>query len=234
MAIASLSNLTVPLDKNASASNQGLLMPKLKYRFRVTLQNFGNAGAVTELTKQVQDCTRPSVSFEDITIDVYNSKVKLAGKPSWEDVTLTVRDDASGQVSYLIGQQLQKQFDFLEQASAASGIDYKFTATIDILDGGNGVNNGTSGPITLETWVLYGCFVQQANYGDLAYGESGPVTIAMTLRFDNALQLNAQTGQYTGVGSAAGRTLGDVATGGGQSGAINATVGVTLGGGLGG
>jgi hypothetical protein len=213
MSIASLANFTVPLDSTGTL-NQGLLMPKLKYRFRVTLLNFGLAGSnIIELTKQVQDCTRPSVSFEDITIDVYNSKVKLAGKPSWEDVTLTVRDDATGQITRLIGQQLQQQFDFLEMASAASGIDYKFIAQIDMLDGGNGVNNNTAGAQVLETWQLYGCFLQQANYGDMAYGESGPVTIALTLRFDNALQLNTQNGEYNGVGLNAGRTLGSDATG---------------------
>jgi hypothetical protein len=213
MAIASLANFTVPLDSTGTL-NQGLLMPKLKYRFRVTLLNFGTAdGNIVELTKQVQDCTRPSVSFEDITIDVYNSKIKLAGKPSWEDVTLTVRDDAAGQMTRLIGQQIQQQFDFLEQASAASGIDYKFIAQIDMLDGGNGVNNNTAGAQILETWQLYGCFLQQANYGDMTYGESAPVTIALTLRFDNALQLNTQNGEYNGVGLGAGRTIGVDATG---------------------
>ena len=213
MSIASLANYTVPLDSTGTL-NQGMLMPKLKYRFRVTLLNFGlGGGNIVELTKQVQDCTRPSVSFEDITIDVYNSKVKLAGKPSWEDVTLTLRDDAAGSITYLVGQQLQQQFDFLEQASAASGIDYKFICQIDMLNGGNGVNNNTSGALILETWQLYGCFIQQANYGDMAYGESGPVTVALTLRFDNALQINTQNGVYDGVGQNAGRTLGVDATG---------------------
>ncbi len=37
-----------------------------------------------------------------------------------------IRDDASGSVSKLVGEQLQKQMDFLEMASASSGIDYKF------------------------------------------------------------------------------------------------------------
>ena len=55
--------------------------------------------------------------------------------------------------------------------------------------------------------------MQQANYGDMAYGESGPVTIALTLRFDNALQVNTQNGVYDGVGSNAGRTIGVDSTG---------------------
>ena len=64
MAISTLSKITVPLASDASASTQGLLMPKLQYRFRVTLENFGVSTPTTELTKQVIDVTRPTVNFE--------------------------------------------------------------------------------------------------------------------------------------------------------------------------
>jgi hypothetical protein len=193
MAVATLSRMTVPLASDQSSPTQGLLMPKLKYRFRVTLENFGVSTPRTELTKQVMDFTRPSVSFEDITIDLYNSKLKLAGKHSWEDTTLNLRDDASGQVQRLVGEQLSKQLDFFEQASARSGGDYKFLTRCEILDGGN----GSQLPTVLETWELYGCFLQAANYGDLNYATSEPVTIALTIRFDNALQTPLGTGVGT-------------------------------------
>ena len=49
MAVSSLSKMTVPLASDQSASTQGLLMPKLKYRFRVMFENFGSPGEpVTE------------------------------------------------------------------------------------------------------------------------------------------------------------------------------------------
>ena len=63
MAISTLTKFTVPLASNQSSASQSLLMPKLQYRFRVTLQNFGVSTPTTELTKQVMDVTRPSVSF---------------------------------------------------------------------------------------------------------------------------------------------------------------------------
>ena len=206
MAISSLSRFTVPIPGGQSATSQGLLMPKLKYRFRVTFDNFGVSTPRTELTKQVMDFTRPQVSFDDITIDVYNSRIKLAGKHSWGDATVNVRDDALGTVSRLVGEQLQKQFDFFEQSSASAGIDYKFTMRCELLDGGNGVDT----PSVLETWELYGCFLQEVNYQDLAYNSSDPVTIALTVRFDNALQ----TPLGDGVGSPnVPRQVGVTATG---------------------
>jgi len=141
MPVSSLNRFTVPLSTDQSASAQGLLMPKLKYRFRVTLDNFGVAGTPsTELTKQVMNVTRPEVTFEEIKLAVYNSTVKLAGRHSFADATLTLRDDVTNNVTSLVGQQLQKQFDFFEQSGAASGIDYKFTMRVELLDGGNGAN----------------------------------------------------------------------------------------------
>ena len=130
MAISTLLNLTVPLANDSSSSSQGLLMPKLQYRFRVTLENFGVSKETQELTKQVIDAARPTVSFDPIELPVYNSKVYLAGKHTWNTVTLTLRDDVNGSVQKMVGEQLQKQFDFFEQASAASGIDYKFVERI--------------------------------------------------------------------------------------------------------
>ena len=209
MAITSLNNIGIPTT-NAAGSTQVLLMPKLKYRFRVTLLGFGVAAA-TELTKQVQDVTRPKVSFEEMTLDVYNSKVKLAGKHSLEPVTLTLRDDASGQVQKLVGQQIQKQYDFMEQASARSGIDYKFTMRIEVLDGGN----GALVPNTLETFELYGCFVQNADYGDANYSTNEHMTVALSIVYDNLAQFAAGAASVSpigGIGAAVARSVVSAAT----------------------
>lgn len=210
MAITSLNNIGIPTT-NAAGSTQVLLMPKLKYRFRVTLLGFGVAAA-TELTKQVQEVARPKVSFEEMVLDVYNSKVKLAGKYNLEPVTLTLRDDASGQVQKLVGQQIQKQYDFMEQASARSGIDYKFTMRIEVLDGGN----GTLTPETLETFELYGCFLTNIDYGDANYSTNEHMTVALTIAYDNLSQFAAgaaATSPIGGIGAAVGRTLGAATTG---------------------
>jgi len=140
MAVSSLQRMTVPLASDQSASTQGLLMPKLKYRFRVMFENFGISKPTTEMTKQVMSFTRPNLSFEEITLPIYNSTLKLAGKHTWADTTCEVRDDASGAIARLVGEQLQKQMDFMEMASASSGIDYKFLTKVEVLDGGNGAS----------------------------------------------------------------------------------------------
>ena len=142
-----------------------------------------------------------------MTIDIYNSRVYLAGKHTWEPITINLREDVNNNVQKLTGEQLQKQFDFYEQSSAASGQDYKFTTRMEILDGGNGVNT----PTVLETFELYGCYLESANYNTLAYATSEPVTVTLAVRYDNAVQ----SPQGTGIGTAVGRTVNTLVTGGG-------------------
>lgn len=198
MAIASQSLINMSAS-DMNNGNQTLLMPKLQYRFRVSFLNFGASDAL-ELTRQVVDCSRPNVQFAKITLPVYNSTVYMAGKHTWQPLTVNVRDDASGIVSRSVGEQLQRQLDFIEQSSAASASDYKFTMEIDILDGGNGTNV----PVVLERWELLGCYVESVNYNALNYGTSEDIKIALTIQFDNAVQASTpnDTSTPTGVGAA--------------------------------
>jgi hypothetical protein len=207
MAVATLSKFTVPLASDQSASAQGMLMPKLKYRFRMMFENFGVSTPTTELTKQVVSAARPTVTFADQKLDIYNSTIHYAGKPTWSAITVVLRDDVTGAVSKLVGEQMQKQFDFFEQSSAASGVDYKFTLRIEMLDGGNGAN----APTVLETWECYGCYVVSANYQSLAYSEQTASTIDLSIQMDNCVQ----TPKGTGIGTVVGRTVNTLATGGG-------------------
>jgi len=202
----SLFNMTVASDN--AGGNQGLLMPKLQYRFRVNFLNFGvDVDGGLSLTKQVVDCARPNVSFADVTLHVYNSTIYLPGKHTWAPVTVNIRDDASGSVAKAVGQQMQKQFDFVEQASAASGQDFKFQMNIQVLDGGN----GTAVPVILENWELYGCYLQSANYNQLAYNSSEPVQIQLAIKYDNAVQTQGDTLGTAGVGQRIGRIVADAA-----------------------
>lgn len=194
MSISSLSKFTVPLASGQSSTTQGMLMPKLSYRFRVMFENFGVSGSTTELTKQVSKAARPNVDFGTTTIDVYNAKINLAAKPSWKTIAVTLRDDVTGAVAKLVGEQLQKQYDFMEQSSAASGGNYKFTMAIEMLDGGNGTNT----PVVLERWECYGCYVTTANYGALDYAQAGPQMIDLTIQPDNCVQTINSAGNQRG------------------------------------
>jgi|TARA_B110000503_G_scaffold141050_1_gene233487 hypothetical protein len=209
MPITTLQNISIPTE--GAGSNSSLLMPKLQYRFRVFLDSFGTTGGpdgVREISRQVVDVTRPNVSFEQMTIDTYNSRTYLAGKHTWEPITLTLREDANNNVQKIVGQQLQRQFDFFEQASAVSSGSYKFQTRIEILDGGN----GATGVNVIDRFHLVGCYIESANYNTLAYATNEAVTTSLTIRYDNAIQFGADE-EFVGIGAPVLRAT-QAATGG--------------------
>lgn len=189
MAISSLQNMSV----TANGTNTSLLMPKLAFRYQAYFLNFGSSGlspgSNLEVTRQVIKFDRPSVSFDEIKLPVYNSTVKIIGKHTWKDLTCEIRDDAKGSVSTRIGNQLQTQLDFQEQSSASAANSYKFTVILDISDGGNGGKLYTTNRI-LERWVILGCYLKEVNYNaqGLDYATSEALKIGMTITFDNAYQ----------------------------------------------
>ena len=214
MPITTLQNISVPTE--GAGSNSTLLMPKLQYRFRVLFDSFGTEGDSRELTRQVVDVSRPTVSFEQITLDAYNSRSYLAGKHTWEPVTINLREDANNNIQKVIGQQLQRQFDFYEQSSAVSGGTYKFQTKIEILDGGNG---DTSSAQIIDRFHLVGCYIENAAYQQLAYATSDAVTVQLSIRYDNAIQYGVDGDAILGVGENIGRATsadvaGVIATGG--------------------
>lgn len=184
-----LQNLSVQPE---GSTNAALLMPKLQFRFRLTFEGLGTEDPSDPviLTRQVIDCSRPSVTFQKIPLPIYNSTLYMAGKPTWTTMTVNLRDDALGNVSRLVGSQLQKQMDFYEQSTAIAASDYKFMMYLEILDGGNG---GYQVGV-LERWELYGCFLETVNYNSVNYGTNEEVRIALTVSYDNALQIDTGTG----------------------------------------
>jgi hypothetical protein len=176
--------MAVNLDKfNVPGGADGVLVqPKLSYRFRVTLISFGSNAETQQLTSQVVSVSRPSLTHDDVVVDVYNSRIFLAGKHTWDPITLTVRDDVTGGVARAIASQIQKQVDHADQASAKSGSGYKFEVKIENLDG----SNPATGEGVLDVWHLGGCYIQNVNYGENNYATSDPLQITIAIKYDNA------------------------------------------------
>ncbi len=179
--MGTINKFGVPLGPGGIEGRGGILQPKLKYRFRVRTVSFGPTGPREQinLTQQVMNITKPKISQEEVVIDSYISKAWVAGKHTWEPITLVVRDDITNAVSRLVGHQLQKQVNHFEQTSPAAGINYKFATFIESMDGGNDV--------VQEQWVLEGCWLQNVDYDTLDYAAGADVQlITMTVRFDSA------------------------------------------------
>jgi len=158
------------------------LMPKLQYRFRVLFQDIGgpnNGDELLVLTRQVMSVTRPSLQHDEMQVDVYNSKIYLAGKHTWDPITITFRDDVSSAVIKRIDDQLQRQINHATQSAATAGSQYKFQMRIETLD-------GSDTPGILDFWTLEGCYVSNVAYGESNYATSDQQAVTLTVRYDNA------------------------------------------------
>ena len=197
--MADLTQFGVP-----TTGTNAMVMPKLQYRFRVNLYDFGrNNGSTTEVTQNVISVTRPSLTHDEVTLDAYNSRAYLAGKHTWEPVTLTLRDDINGTVTKHVASQLQKQLNQGLQSAPAAGRDYKFGMVIEQLD-------GSQPGLVVESWSLNGCFIQNANYGENNYATSDVMQITLQIRFDSADIHSEAVGSATTQG---GLTTGSMAVG---------------------
>mgnify|MGYP000894250052 CR=1 FL=1 len=174
----------VPIE-DANGTGAGIMMPKLKYRFRVSFHApFGGETRSTTLTQNVQSVGRPAVAYAEQEIHSYNSIVYLQGKHSWSPIDIVVRDDISNSVSKAIGAQVQRQVNHFQQTTTASANDFKFGVSVQVLD-------GTASNAPTEEWFLEGCFLTNVAYGDHDYSAAEAQQITLTLRFDNALQFGA-------------------------------------------
>jgi hypothetical protein len=120
------------------------------------------------------------LTHDDVVVDVYNSRIFLAGKHTWDPITLTVRDDVTNGVAKSIAKQIQKQVDHADQSSARSGSGYKFAMKIENLDGAQ------DSAVVLDGWELGGCYIQNVNYGENNYATSDPLQITVAIKYDNA------------------------------------------------
>jgi len=196
--MAVITNFGVPVVGGSADSS---LMPKLQYRFRVTFSGLGTTTAgMPKVTQNVISAQRPSVEHEEVTLDAYNSKIRMLGKHTWQDVQIVLRDDVTGDVAKAIGEQLQKQVDHGTQSTRKAGADYKSSMKIETMHGSNGGSAAAeAGAHILDTWELVGCYLPSVQYGDLNYSSSEMVQITMTVRYDNASHAITGVGDVLGV-----------------------------------
>jgi hypothetical protein len=173
-----MSRFGVPL--GGGAGRGGMLQPKVKYKFRVRVINFGPIAGGLELTQQVMTASRPTMTSPPVEVQAYASRAYYASKPEWGTISIELRDDVTNAVSKLVGHQVQKQQNHFEQTSPLAGVNYKFNMFMETMDGGNDT--------VLEQWYLEGCFLTEVNYGGFDYGSSDPMTISLTVRCDMATQ----------------------------------------------
>jgi len=174
----------------------GILMPKLKNRWRVRFIGIGSSNSGNDLSLQATNISRPNLSFEEVQLHRYNSVAYVAGKHSWEPCSFTVEDDVTNKASKVVGEQLEKQQRLIGATgpwlnTEATASTYKFGAVLDMLDGNETVT---------ESWKLEGCYLSSVDWGEGDYSASEASTIGLTIRFDHARQVLGTQVSGTAIG----------------------------------
>lgn len=180
-------------------SGTGILQPKLKFKWRATFTNLGGGADTQPVTRQCTTADRPKLSWEEVELHRYNSRVFVAGKHSWDTINIGIEDDIGSQAASVLQEQIQAQqyltgVEGAWLASASEASSYKFTTRLDLLDGNEAV---------VERWIIQGCWIQNFDWDNLDYSATNSqVMMNLTLRFDHAY--NELGGYEGGPGMATG------------------------------
>jgi|TARA_R110000824_G_scaffold127241_1_gene287251 hypothetical protein len=143
--------------------------PKLKNRFIMVID-----GIPAYMIKGAQ---RPQLQFEDIELHHMNVKQYVKGKADWQTLECTLYDPVVPSAAQAVMEWVRLSHESVTGRDGYADF-YKKDVTFNVL-----------GPVgdKVEEWTLKGAYIQQANFGDLDFGENAPLEITMTLRYDYAI-----------------------------------------------
>ena len=120
---------------------------------------------------------RPTISTSEQEINFINSKRYIAGKTTFGTISVTIYDPIAPSGAQQVMEWIRTHFESVSGRSGYADF-YKRDCQLKMLD-----PVGT----VVELWDLKGCFITEANFGDLDYGTEDPTEISLTLRFDNCV-----------------------------------------------
>ena len=115
-----------------------------------------------------------SLTQGEVTLNHINVYRKVKGKTTWGNVQLTLHDPISPSGTQTIMEWVRLHHESVTGRDGYSDF-YKKDVTLNIL--------GPVGDIVSE-WVLKGCFIKDANFGEYNWDNEGAQNITMTLTPD--------------------------------------------------
>ena len=143
--------------------------PKRKFRWVFAIE-----GVDSFLMKTA---ARPTISTSEQELPFINSKRYIAGKTTFGTIGVTLYDPIAPSGAQQVMEWIRTHFESVSGRSGYADF-YKRDCQLKMLD-----PVGT----VVELWDLKGCFLTEANFGDLDYGTEDPTEISLTIRFDNCV-----------------------------------------------
>ena len=143
--------------------------PKLKNRYLFQID-----GIPAYLVKTGN---RPTIEFEEVTLEHMNVKRYVKGKGAWAELEITLYDPVVPSAAQAVMEWVRLSHESVTGRDGYSDF-YKKDVTIQVL--------GPVGDI-VEEWKLKGAWCKSANFGDLAFESNDPAEITLSLRYDYAI-----------------------------------------------
>ena len=143
--------------------------PKLKNRF---IMNIDGINAYL-----VKSMNRPTIESETVELNHMNVTRYVKGKSKWSTLDITLYDPIVPSAAQQVIEWVRLSHESVTGRDGYSDF-YKKNVTFNLV-----------GPVgdVVEEWELVGCYISNANFGDLSFDDSTAVEITCTLTFDYAV-----------------------------------------------
>ena len=143
--------------------------PKLQNRFIMQIDGI-NAYLIKSMA-------RPSLELDEVILEHMNVTRYVKGKSRWQPIDVTLYDPVVPSAAQQVMEWVRLHHESVTGRDGYSDF-YKKDITFNLL-----------GPVgdVIEEWELKGAYIQTANFGELAFTESEPVEISLTLKYDYAV-----------------------------------------------
>lgn len=146
--------------------------PKRKNRFII---RFDSSLGINEW--YVTSAARPSAKIASVPIPFLNTSTYVAGRFEWNTIKVTFKDPIGPSASQALMEWFRLHAESVTgRMGYAAG--YKKNVDLEMLD--------PTG-VVVEKWILQGCFLEDINFGELAYDQDALATIDATLRMDRCI-----------------------------------------------
>lgn len=122
----------------------------------------------------IKTSAKPSLTNGEITLDHINVKRYVKGKTAWNSIAIQIYDAIIPSAAQSVMQWVRLHH---ESVSGRDGYSTQYKKDLKLRQ---------LSPIgeVIEEWTLYGCYLQEANFGSLDWGAEDVVMIDATLRYD--------------------------------------------------
>ena len=143
--------------------------PKRKFRWVFAIEGIDSF--------LMKTAARPSIATTDVEVPFMNATRYIAGKTKFEAINVTLHDPIAPSGAQQVMEWVRTHYESVSGRSGYADF-YKRDCQLKLVD-----------PIgtVIELWDIKGCFLTNATFGELTYGDPAALEISMTMKFDNCV-----------------------------------------------